>query len=187
MRHRVIERNVARRVLAHCLAQPWRRATREDDLELVQDRVDRFGLVDLDRVDLARYDSGRAGAADGGDVQDRAVFDRLEFWTELILVAVFLQIAVECNLLHKAMAVRRNIVDRDILCPAEMSIDVFVILGSKCDFHINSVIMMSSSCTQTREMAYSEAGSSVRHEVLGLRSCDSAMKTLPMSKIKSRV
>ena len=46
---------------------------------------------------LLRHDARRAGAADRRDIEDGAVLDRLDFRRELVLVAVFLQIAVELD------------------------------------------------------------------------------------------
>ena len=94
-----------------------------------------FGLIDLHRMDVVRHHPRRAGAADGGDVEDGAVLDRLDLRRELVLVAVFLEIAVELNGFEEAVPLRTDLIDRDILRPAEMGVDAFEVLGSECDFH----------------------------------------------------
>ncbi|MEY9208317.1 hypothetical protein ABIF05_007427 [Bradyrhizobium elkanii] len=63
------------------------------------------------------------GTADGGNVQDRAIFDRLDLRRQLVVVAVFLEISFELNRFEKHVPVWRDIVDSDILCPPKMGID----------------------------------------------------------------
>ena len=87
-------------------------------------------------MDVVGDDARRAGATDRGDIEDRAILDRLDLRRQLVLVAVLLEIAVELDGLDEAIALGIEIVDRDVLGPAEMGIDAFQILGSECDFYV---------------------------------------------------
>src|SRR6266545_6149360 len=86
-------------------------------------------------MDVIRHHPRRAGAANGGDIENRAILDRVDLRGELIFVAVFLEISLELNGFEEAVPLRADLIDRNVLRPAEVSVDTLQILGRECDFH----------------------------------------------------
>src|SRR5208337_1238589 len=78
-------------------AQPRRRRALENVLQLRQQLRDIFGLVDFHRMDVVRDYPRRTRSADRSDIENSAILDRLDLGSELVLIAVFLEIAIELN------------------------------------------------------------------------------------------
>src|SRR6516164_4143723 len=106
----------------HRLAQPWRRVALQNCNQLVEKHGDLLGLVDFDGMNAGGDHACSARASDSRDIQDRHVLDCLDLRKELVLVAVLFEIAFELEDLHKAVALRRDLVNRDIFGPTEMRI-----------------------------------------------------------------
>ena len=80
------------------LAQPRRRRTVQTRPATCARRSRSPRVGDLDRMDILGHHARRARTADGGDIENRAILDRIDLRRQLVLVAVFLQIAVKLKL-----------------------------------------------------------------------------------------
>ena len=64
-----------------------------------------------------------------------AVLYRFDLGGELVFVAILLEIALELEHFHEAVAFRSDLIDGDILGPAKMGVHPLQVLGCEGDFH----------------------------------------------------
>src|SRR5208337_2068028 len=86
-------------------------------------------------MDVVCHHPGCTRSANGGDIKNGAILDRVDLRCKFVLVAILLEVAIKLDGLKELMSFRADLIDRNIFGPAKVRINALQILGCKCDFH----------------------------------------------------